>query len=116
MARRLRAGLEVRTTTLAAEFFQGIDFKGDFLRQKATRKLFPLEQHLPSDVIDRESIRAWQAAGRQDTFARARRRVGELLAAYRKPEMPADRAGELTARVTAWAYQAGMDRLPAPDA
>ncbi len=48
MAQRLLAGIEVRTETLATGLFEGINFKGDFLKQKATRELFSKEQYLPS--------------------------------------------------------------------
>ncbi len=80
MAQRLLAGIEVRTETLATALFEGINFKGDFLKQKVTRELFSKEQYLPSAVIDRESNRGWQAAGSLDTFARAKIRVAELIA------------------------------------
>jgi trimethylamine--corrinoid protein Co-methyltransferase len=88
MAQRLVAGIEVRTETLATALFEGINFKGDFLKQKATRELFPKEQYLPSSVIDRDSIRGWQASGSPDTFARAKVRTRELLAAYEQPPGP----------------------------
>ncbi|HEY5159120.1 MAG TPA: trimethylamine methyltransferase family protein, partial [Anaerolineales bacterium] len=55
MAQRLLAGIEVRTETLATALFEGINFKGDFLKQKITRELFPREQNIPSAVIDRDS-------------------------------------------------------------
>ncbi len=54
MAQRLLVGMEVRTETLATALFEGINFKGDFLKQKITRELFPREQNLPSAVIDRD--------------------------------------------------------------
>ena len=60
MAKRLLAGLEVRTETLATAFFEGINFKGDFLKQRAPGILFSEEQHLPSAIIDRNSVRGWQ--------------------------------------------------------
>src|SRR5512141_2817897 len=34
MAQRLRTGIELRTETLATALFEGINFKGDFLKQK----------------------------------------------------------------------------------
>src|SRR5271157_2749446 len=66
MVQRLLEGVQVRTETLATGLFEGINFKGDFLKQKITRDLFSQEQYLPSAVIDRESIRAWQANGSLD--------------------------------------------------
>ncbi len=113
MARRLLAGLQVRTATLATELFDGIDFKGDFLKQRLTRELFAAEQHLPSEVIDRDSIRGWQAGGGLDAFARARKRVRGLLEAYRRPRLEAGQEKELRGMMESLARRAGMDRLPA---
>jgi len=115
MAKRLLAGIQVRTETLATDLFEGINFKGDFLKQKLTRELFPLEQHLPSAVIDRDSIRGWQAAGGLDTFGRARVRTQELLAAYQRPVIPPEQEHALRGLVKSLAQTAGMDTLPKID-
>ena len=112
MALRLLSGIEVRTETLATALFEGINFKGDFLKQKVTRDLFPTEQHLPSSVIDRDSIRGWQASGSPDTFARAITRTRELLAAYEQPRYSGEQDRELRTMVENLARKAGMDALP----
>src|SRR3972149_9684818 len=39
MTQRLLDGMRVHTQTLATELFEGINFKGDFLKQRATRDL-----------------------------------------------------------------------------
>ncbi len=113
MAQRLLAGIEQRTPTLATEMFIGIDFKGDFLKQKITRQLFPQEQHLPSPVIDRGSIRTWQQGGGLDTFARAKARVKELLAGYKHTALAPEVERDLRGIVGREAKKAGMDKLPA---
>jgi trimethylamine--corrinoid protein Co-methyltransferase len=115
MAKRLVAGIEVRTETLATALFEGINFKGDFLKQKITRELFPKEQYLPSAVIDRDSIRGWQQAGSLDTFARAKVRTCELLAAYKRPEADPAQEREMRAMVESLARAAGMEKLPAAE-
>ena len=112
MVKRLLAGVQVQTETLAIELFAGINFKADFLKQKATRRLFPKEQYLPSPVIDRKSQRGWQEAGAKDAFARAGEQVGVLLAAYQPPPISAEQERELRQMVEKLARQAGMDRLP----
>ncbi len=76
MVKRLLEGVQVHTETLATEMFEGINFKGDFLKQKVTRQLFQKEQYLPSPVIDRGSLRGWQEMGGTDTFARAKTACG----------------------------------------
>jgi trimethylamine--corrinoid protein Co-methyltransferase len=112
MVKRLLRGVEVHTDTLATAFFEGINFKGDFLKQKLTRQLFPKEQYLPSEVIDRGSIRVWEGQGKEDAFARATRRAKRLLAEYHRPPMEEKQEHELTAIVSQVAREAGLDQLP----
>jgi trimethylamine--corrinoid protein Co-methyltransferase len=112
MAKRLVEGVKTPTETLATALFEGINFKGDFLKQKITRKLFKEEQYLPSAVIDRGSIRAWEEGGRLDTFARAKVRAAQLLAAYQPPALPPEQAAELRRMVARLAAEAGMETLP----
>ena len=112
MAQRLCSGFQMHTDTLAKEFFAGMAFKGEFLKQKATRLLFAKEQHLPSKIIDRGSIRAWEQSGRQDAFDRARVRVEELLETYQRPHIDPLLEHELVRIVTHYAELAGMPRLP----
>ncbi len=112
MAQRMLAGIDVRTETLATELFEGINFKGDFLKQKITRELFSKEQLLPSSVIDRDSIRGWQASGSPDIFSRAKTRVKALLAAYEPPQITPEQERELRTMVEYLAREAGMDALP----
>jgi len=113
MIKRLLKGIEVHTDTLATALFENnrFHFKGDFLRQRITRQLFPVEQVLPSDVIDRSSLRLWEEAGKPDAFQRAGARVRDLLANYRRP--PIDEACQeaLVAMVRELAKEAGLDSL-----
>jgi trimethylamine--corrinoid protein Co-methyltransferase len=113
MIKRLLQGVHVHTETLALAMFDGINFKGEFLKQRITRELFAKEQHIPSKVIDRDSIRGWQQAGSLDTFARAKARVKTLLQEYQPPQLPDEQVGELRNMVQALARGAGMDGLPA---
>lgn len=112
MARRLLAGLQVRSGPLATAFFEGINFKGDFLKQKATRELFTQEQHLPSAIIDRDSMRGWQHAGSLDTFERAKLRTEALIRQYERPSVAMELESELSRAVQAVATEAGMTSIP----
>jgi len=112
MVKRLLSGVQEHTDPLALAMFAGINFKGDFLKQKSTRQLFSQEQYLPSSVIDRGSFRAWVDAGRLDTFARAKARTNELLAAYQPPDLPQEPVRELQVMVKKLAADAGMAELP----
>jgi trimethylamine--corrinoid protein Co-methyltransferase len=115
MAKRLLTGIQDHTETLATAMFEGINFKGDFLKQRVTRELFAKEQYLPSEVIDRDSIRGWQQAGGLDTFERAKIRTRQLLDAYQRPHMHPAQEKELVGMVERLARAAGMDALPALD-
>ncbi|MDL1909926.1 hypothetical protein FBQ81_04425 [Chloroflexi bacterium CFX6] len=114
MAKRMLQGMKIHTETLATGFYDNdINFKGgDFLKQKITMKLFREEQHIPSNVIDRDSIRGWKASGGLDTLGRAKLRVKELLASYTKPELDPVKVERLHAFVLDLARKAGMDALP----
>ncbi len=112
MAKRLLTGIQTHTETLATAMFEGIEFKGDFLKQRVTRELFAKEQYLPSEVIDRDSIRGWQQAGGLDTFERAKIRTQQLLDAYQRPPIQPAQERELVSMVERLAKKAGMDALP----
>ncbi len=113
MAQRMLQGMKIHTETLATGFYEGVNFKGgDFLKQKITMQLFREEQHMPGKVIDRDSMRGWKEAGSLDTFTRARTRVNEILASYRRPELDPAKVAELQAYVLELAKQAGLEQLP----
>jgi len=111
MAKRLLEGVQARTDPLALQMFEGINFRGDFLKQRTTRDLFSLEQNLPSKVIDRSSIRSWQLEGRQDTFSRAKKRSQQLLEDYQLPRLPDKELKELDQLVLSLAEEAGISDL-----
>ena len=114
MAKRMLMGVRQHTETLATGFYDDkINFKGgDFLKQKITMKLFREEQHLPSSVIDRDSTRAWKAAGSLDAFGRAKLRVNELLASYRRPKLDPVQESRLHTFMLNLSQKAGLEQLP----
>jgi trimethylamine--corrinoid protein Co-methyltransferase len=112
MAQRLLAGVEQRTDTRATGSFALAGLKGDFLKLQETRRLFRLEQMLPSAVIDRGSLRAWHEAGSPDAFSRAKARVTELVARYTRPELPPDLERGLYDIARREAKRWGLERLP----
>jgi trimethylamine--corrinoid protein Co-methyltransferase len=111
-ARRLLDGIEARTDSLAVGMFERVGLAGEFLKLSDTRKFFRLEQHLPSAVTDRGSLRAWEDAGRHDAFARARTRVADLVAAYRRPPLDPATRRRIFDVVEPLAVQAGLKGLP----
>jgi trimethylamine--corrinoid protein Co-methyltransferase len=114
MAKRLVMGVRQHTDRLATNFYdEKINFKGgDFLKQKITMQLFREEQILPGMVIDRDSTRAWKAAGSLDAFGRAKLRVNELLASYRRPELDLAKEKRLHAFMLDLGQKAGLEQLP----
>ncbi len=112
MAKRLIEGVIVQTDPFATTFYDNINFKADFLKQRLTRDLFPKEQYLPSNIIDRDSMRGWQNSGSMDTFARAKARANELVSKYQRPDAALEHEKELVDFVTHLAREAGMDALP----
>jgi trimethylamine--corrinoid protein Co-methyltransferase len=111
MAKRLLSGVHTPTETLATAMFEGINFKGDFLKQKVTRELFSKEQYLPSKVIDRDSIRGWRQDGSLDTLSRAKAQVEQLLGQYEVPSLPQDKVQDLQELVKHQAHEAGLETL-----
>jgi trimethylamine:corrinoid methyltransferase-like protein len=67
---------------------------------------------MPGKVIDRDSMRGWKESGSLDTFTRAKTRVREILASYRRPEMNPDHEAVLRSYVLNLAHQAGLENLP----
>jgi trimethylamine---corrinoid protein Co-methyltransferase len=105
-AQRLIAGIEPRGDSLATAMFAQIGLSGDFLQLKETRALFRAEQHFPSAVIDRGG------AGSSDLWTRAHERVSELLAAYERPPLDADRAGAMLEFAEREGAKHGFSGLP----
>lgn len=117
MAKRMIEGVKLHTETLATGFYDDkINFKGgDFLKQRITMQLFRKEQHLPSNVIDRDSMRDWKQAGSLDTYERAKLMVNKLLESYTRPALNEAKEKALHSFMLDLAKKAGMDKLPAHD-
>ncbi len=115
MIQHLLDGVQVQTSPLAADMYEGINFQAEFLKQRLTSQLLRKEQYLPSSVIDRGSLRSWQDGGELDTFARARSRVESLVAEYQIPNLDPDNTKELTEFVSRLAKDAGLENLPKLD-
>ena len=106
-AQRLIEGIEPRGESLAVAMFAQTGLHGDFLKLKETRALFRKEQHFPSAVIDRGA-----SGVISDILKRARERVEELVADYRRPEVSSDREREMLAFAEREGRKAGLQELP----
>ncbi|MBZ5526695.1 MAG: trimethylamine methyltransferase family protein [Acidobacteriia bacterium] len=109
-AQRVLQGISPRGDSLATAMFAQAGFAGEFLKLPETRRLFRTEQHLPSHLIDRGTLHSWEQGGSQDLFARARARVNELVAAYKRPELPKQIESEWKAILQEQARRAGSQQ------
>jgi trimethylamine--corrinoid protein Co-methyltransferase len=109
---RLLAGIEIRGESIATDLFAELGHRPDFLKLKKTRELFRKEHSLPSSLIDRGSLGAWQSAGCEPVEARARARVEELLGQYEPKPLAPEVEEELWKLVERAARSAGVDSVP----
>jgi trimethylamine--corrinoid protein Co-methyltransferase len=115
MAKRLVRGLEAREDPIALPLMRQLRHQADYLAQEHTLRWFQEEFFLPSEVVDRGSLDAWQSAGGRSTFERAHDRSQRLLAAYEPPAREEGLKAELRAIATRAARSFGMDELPPLD-
>jgi trimethylamine--corrinoid protein Co-methyltransferase len=114
-AKRLLKGINDLHGNAITTYYDSFDFKSDFLKKRITRELFLSELTLPNDVIDRDSLRGWQAGGKLDAFQRAREQTHQLLKAFHRPEMDSKLSAELNIMITTLFSQTDMKHLPALD-
>ena len=113
MSQRLLRGVATPTETLATAMIRAAGPEARFLELPETRRLFRTEQALPSAVIDRASLRAWEDAGRPDAADRARERVDQLLADYARPPLEPSIEAAMIALIRAAGAPFGLaDELP----
>jgi len=112
MARRLIRGIEVRDDPIALDLIRGLGHRADYLALPHTAKWFQREFYIPSEIIDRGSLDAWEKKGSPSTLDRARARVDELVSKYEPAPVPGELRTELRRIATACARQFGMDSLP----
>ncbi len=109
---RLLAGIESPGENIATELFAELGHRPDFLKLKQTRELYRKEHALPSALIDRAPLGAWQGAGAKPLAARARERVDALLGAYEREPMAPEIEEALWKLVERAARGAGLESVP----
>lgn len=112
MARRLAGGVEAREDPIALEHMRQSAHRADFLSRPHTLQWFGKELHIPSEVIDRGSLEAWQRK-KMSTFQRAAGRVEKLLQVERPSPLPEETRAELRRLAEREAQHYGLSRLPA---
>jgi trimethylamine--corrinoid protein Co-methyltransferase len=112
MAKRLIAGIDGRQTPIALEIMQELGHKGNFLSHPHTKKWFRKELYIPSEVIDRDTLEAWEKKGAKSTWDRAQDRVDSLLKQYQPSPISDEVKKELRNLTTKAANKVGMKKLP----
>ncbi len=112
MAKRLIAGIDGRQTPIALDIMQELGHKADYLAHPHTMKWFREELYIPSEVIDRDTLEAWEKKGSKSTWDRAQDRVESLLTQYQPSPISDEVKKELLDITTKAANKAGMEKLP----
>jgi len=90
MALRLVDGVRVDNETLAVDVIKEVGPGGHFLAEKHTLEWFKKEQHIPSELVDRQESKAWKAAGSKDITQRAREIVKRTLKEHNPEPLASD--------------------------
>ena len=112
MAKRLVAGIDGRQTPIALDIMQELGHKGNYLSHPHTKNWFREELYIPSEVIDRDTMEAWEKKGSKSTWDRAQERVDSLLEKYQPSQISDEVKKELRDITTKVANNAGMKKLP----
>jgi trimethylamine---corrinoid protein Co-methyltransferase len=80
MIQRLLGGVEVSADSIMNAVTKRVGFDGDYLRQKETSRRLRAGEVYQPEIATRESIEAWERAGR-DELGRARERARSIVAA-----------------------------------
>jgi trimethylamine--corrinoid protein Co-methyltransferase len=112
MAKRLIAGIDGRQTPIALDIIQDLGHKAGYLGHPHTMKWFREELYIPSEVIDRDNLEAWEKKGSKSTWERAQDRVDSLLTQYQPSPISDEVKKELRDLTTKAANDAGMKKLP----
>ena len=117
MAKRLIRGIEVHESPIAIDKMQQSAHRADFLAKPHTVKWFQKELYIPTEIIDRSSLEAWQKKASPDgisvtAYQRASHQVNKLLGDYRPNELSEDMRKELRRITQREAQKVGMEHLP----
>jgi len=113
MAKRLVAGIEAREDTLALSVMRELGHRADYLSHPQTLRWFKDEFYIPSEVVDRGSLDAWQRAGKHSATQRAADKIPQLLRGYEPLVIPEEMRKELRQITAKAAQRFGMKELPA---
>jgi trimethylamine--corrinoid protein Co-methyltransferase len=84
--KRIRQGIEVTPETLAVEVIRDVGPGGHFLGEKHTLNHF--REFWSSELIDRNKVDDWEAAGSPTLGDRVQQKLIEILETYQPPALP----------------------------
>jgi trimethylamine--corrinoid protein Co-methyltransferase len=118
MVKRLARGVEAHEDPIALDKMRQSAHRADFLAKPHTLKWFQKELYIPTELIDRSPLEAWQKKGSaqgkypETIFQRASHRVEKLLAAYQPNRLDEKMRAELRRITECEARKYGMQDLP----
>jgi trimethylamine--corrinoid protein Co-methyltransferase len=116
MAKRFISGIEKRDETIALDLMRSHGHRGDFLSLPHTHQWFRKEFYIPSDIMDRGSLDAWELSESKSIHERSAAKVDKLLANYQPTHLSKDIRNELHRITLLAAHKYGLQELPAlPD-
>ena len=112
LAKRIISGIEIREEPIGLDLIREMGHSPGYLSHPHTRRWYREELYIPSSVIDRGSLEAWEVEGSRTTYERASDRVDELLKSYDSPVLSDDLRKELRSIASREAKRYGMQSLP----
>jgi len=112
MALRLIKGVDVNDQTLALDVIRRVGVGGHYLADRHTMEWFNKELYIPSDLVDRQDLKAWKQQGSKDIFRRAEEIAQRILKEHKPEPLPSDIKKELDDVARKIMKRHGMDKLP----
>lgn len=112
LAKRFHDGINLPETNLSLDHFKDFAFPGNFLQNPITRDTYRKELYIPSDIIDRNTLRNWKETGKSDSISKAADKAAKLIESYQRPDIPIEVEQSLSQLVESHARSAGMEKLP----
>jgi trimethylamine---corrinoid protein Co-methyltransferase len=116
IAKRIVSGIEKRNETLALDLMRSQGHHANFLSLPHTHEWFRKELYMPTEIMDRGSLDAWELSGKKSIHERSSDRVDRLIAKYQPATLSQMMRDELRVIASLAASKHGMHELPAlPD-
>jgi trimethylamine---corrinoid protein Co-methyltransferase len=112
MARRLLEGIQPRDQPMALDLVRSSGHHADYLSRPHTLKWFREEFYIPSPLIDRGPVDAWERGGSKSSADRAAELVESLLKTYKPSQILPELREELQSITVGAARRVGMQKLP----